>query len=131
MVPKHQEKIRIKNLRNNKKRMFNKIEEEKNIEIEIDKNNYETFNAPKMLTSKNFYNKKIKYNKNDEEENKKEEKIISKNENINEEKVSNIKSISKNFQINNDEKIDDDFINDINIQHKKNISTRKRYKQQK
>ena len=131
MVPKHQEKIRIKNLRIDKKRMFNKIEEEKNIEIEIDKNNYETFNAPKMLTSKNFYNKKIKYNKNDEEENKKEEKIISKNENINEEKVSNIKSISKNFQINNDDKIDDDFINDINIQHKKNISIRKRYKQQK
>ena len=98
----NKEKIRPKNLRIDKKSMSNKIEEEKNIEIEIDKNNYETFNAPKMLTSKNFYNKKIKYNKNDEEENKKEEKIISKNKNINEEKVSNIKSISENFQIINE-----------------------------
>ena len=99
IVPKSKEKIRIKNLRIDKKNMSNKIEEKKNIEIEIDKNNYETFNAPKMLTSKNFYNKKIKYNKNDEEDDKKEEKKISKNKNINEKKFSNIKSISKNFQI--------------------------------
>ena len=123
---------RFINNRNDTKKMSNKIENEKNIKIGINRNNYETINNPMMSTSKNFYRKKIKYNENDEED-KKEEKKIYKNNNNNkneEEKASNIKSISENFQINNKNKIDDDLVSE-NIEHKKIFRSRKRNHQKK
>ena len=121
-IPKPKEKRRPKKLSIDTKNMSNKIEEEKNNESSI---------VPKMSISKNFYNNKINYNKNDEEEDKKEEKKISKNKNSDEKKVVAIKSISENFQINNEDKIDDNSINDNNIKHKKSIGVRKRKKKRK
>ena len=52
-----------------------------------------------MSTSKNFYHKRIKYDKNKKEEDEKEEKKMSTNNANDENKVSNIKSIGENFQI--------------------------------
>ena len=64
-----------KNKRIDIKNMSNKIQKEKNINIGIDRKNYETINNPMMSTSKNFYHKRIKYDKNKKEEDEKEEKI--------------------------------------------------------
>ena len=109
------------------KKMSNKVEKEKKIRnIEIDRNNYGTIDAPMMSTSKNIYRRKIKYNQNNKEEDKKEGKKISINENASQEKVSNIKSISQNFQINNENKIDDDLVSENNIISKKLMGIRNR-----
>ena len=106
-----------KNKRIDIKNMSNKIQKEKNINIGIDRKNYETINNPMMSTSKNFYHKRIKYDKNKKEEDEKEEKKMSTNNANDENKVSNIKSISENFQINND------------IQNKKSMGFKKRNNQ--
>ena len=77
----------------NKYHMANKMENKKELNIEIDKKNYLTNNDPMNMTADNFHSKKINFN---DEQNK---NIIEIKEN---KKVSPIKNIKKNFKINND-----------------------------
>ena len=96
----------------------NEIEKEK--KIENDKNNDGMSNIPMMSTEKNLNSKRINFNKNNEEKDKKEEKNILKNKNNDEEKISNVKSINENVQINNEVKSDEDSINEEDIIEKEN-----------